>query len=509
MSSRVIKLLHAILFRTAATTGPVLGICSFKYFIRLLLVVFSLFTSSYSFAYCYQVEEGAYLETQSGTTNATAGTMCQALIDSRGIAHMSNYGAAGSGRCYYYASPSGTYLNIGTWVRSGEVESLCAGETPPDPVCPEGAFWDFDSQSCKYPQDDACDSIGASWDPAASACQCDSPTAALVTAAGVTRCMQLRDDSCTKDSPDFKGYATYGDSAGQAVCDGRASCPDGGTPGYVGSGDTMSAVCYSNTPAGSENCDGQAGLQDGVEVCIPNPGDDPDFPDCDGVVGTFNGVKRCIDKPGGHAGCSAGETPGYVGAGDNAQFTCIPSDYKPETCPPGQYVTNAATGGFGCATTGGQSKDDVAAGKTPGTGSGTSQTTVKDAVGNVVGTEESELQIDLTGLTEDTPANNYKTEMDEFSDSELDSIDTDSIVSSFSGADGAFTQRNSLTNLSSFVVTHTIGNSTNCNGSLPFFGMTISCEKFATYNRIVGWMIFIYTLINIYNVIMRKSESGV
>ena len=31
-----------------------------------------------------------------------------------------------------------------------------------------------------------------------------------------------------------------------------------------------------------------------------------------------------------------------------------------------------------------------------------------------------------------------------------------------------------------------------------------SCNR-----RIIGWMIFIYTLIHIYNVIMRKSESGV
>lgn len=499
MSSRFIKQLLAFLFLAAATTGPVLA----------------------STLYLWDRQQITGVDTYAAPFLA-----CNAYKSSltSGQAYSHYEENSSTWNCGYTANSVRQYLGIATRYsttcpygdNSYQCNASCDapntmvnGQCIAPPQCPEGSFWDFDSSSCKYPQDDACDSIGASWDPAASACQCDSPTAALVTAAGVTRCMQLRDDSCTKDSPDFKGYATYGDSAGQAVCDGRASCPDGGTPGYVGSGDTMSAVCYSNTPEGSENCDGQAGLQDGVEVCIPNPGDDPDFPDCEGVVGTFNGVKRCIDKPGGHAGCSAGETPGYVGAGDNATFTCIPSDYKPETCPPGQYVTNAATGGFGCATTGGQSKDDVAAGKTPGTGSGTSQTTQKDAAGNVVGTEESEFQIDLTQLTEDTPANNYKDEMDEFSDTTLEGIDTDSIVSSFSGSDGAFTDRSSLNTLSSFVVTHTIGNTTSCNGSLPFFGYTISCEKFATYNRIFGWIIFILTLINIYNIIMSKSESGV
>lgn len=445
---------------------------------------------------------------------------------------MGSYGALGGttgsgGQCYYYSSPGGTFQNLGEWFRTGVVDGTC--ENPN--ACPVGQTWNGTScvtdcpagstydpfaepPRCTYPQDDACGSIGAHWDPASSACECDSQTQALVTAAGVSRCMQLRDDSCTKDSPDFKGYASSGDSAGQAICDGRASCPDGGTPGYVGSGDSMSAICYSN-PTESEECDGTLGVMNGVQVCIPDPGKDPDFPDCSGVVGTVNGVKMCIHKPTDHPGCKPGETAGYVGTGANPQFTCVPSDYKPETCPPGQYVTNSSTGGFGCAKADGQQKPDAEGnvpGKatgTPGQSTGTASTTTKDAQGNVTGTEETEINLDFTDLLQDQPNNDYKKELDAFSDSTLEDVDTESLVDEFGGADGAFTERNSLDNLGSFVKSHTIGSSTNCSGSLPFFGRVITCEQFSTYNRIIGWMIFIYTLIHIYNIIMRKSESGV
>lgn len=388
---------------------------------------------------------------------------------------------------------------------------------PVIPTCPTGSTWDpfAEPPRCTYPQDDACGAIGAHWDPAASSCQCDSQTDALVTAAGVTRCMKLRDDSCTKDSPDFKGYASSGDSAGQAICDGRASCPDGGIPGYVGFGDTMSAICYSNPVADDPKCNGTPGVMNGVKVCVPDPGKDPDFPDCSGVVGSINGVKQCIHKPTDHPGCKPGETAGYVGTGANPQFTCVPSDYKPQTCPPGQYVINNSTGGFGCAKADGQQKPDSEGnvpGKatgTPGKSTGTATTTKKDAEGNVTGTEESEIKLDFTDLLQDQPNTDYKSEMDAFSDSVLDDLDTDSLIGEFDGADGAFTERNSLNNIGNFLKSHTVGTSTSCSGSLPFFGRVITCEKFATYNRIIGWMIFIYTLIHIYNVIMRKPESGV
>lgn len=391
--------------------------------------------------------------------------------------------------------PSGTVVQGGSCV-------------VPTPTCPNGATWDpfATPPRCTYPQDDACGAIGAHWDPAASACQCDSPTSALVTAAGVTRCMALRDDSCSKDSPDFKGYENV---SGKAICDGRGRCPDGGIAGYVGQGDNISAICYSDPNKDSPDCDGTLGVMNGQKVCVPAPGKDPDFPDCSGVVGKFNGVKQCIHKPTDHPGCKKGETAGYVGVGANQQFTCVPSDYKPETCPPGQYVINQATGGFGCAKADGQSKPDKDAGKQPGKTSGTATTDKKDADGNPAGTEETELELDFSQLLQDTPNTDFKKELDAFSDSTLESVDTDSLVKEFAGSDGAFTERNSLNNLGSFLKSHTIGNSTNCSGTLPFFGRVITCDKFATYNRIIGWIIFIYTLIHIYNVIMRKSEPGV
>lgn len=516
MFSRYLKTLLAILSRTAATTRAGLVVFCSRLFYLLIASFFCFLTSLLFVQQSYAATSISYWHAQkSGQTeflarSSSANGACLYTIQSPYTAD----GSAGYSGGPCYGQLGGNRYNTGTVYRviAEQCEFGNSGYyCNPDPnACPDGTYHDFETGTCKYPQDDACDSIGASWEPASSSCKCDSPTAALVTAAGVTRCMQLRDDSCDSNSPDFKGYATFGDSAGQAVCDGRASCPDGGTPGYVGSGDTMSAICYNSEPQQNDNCDGVSGVQDGVQVCVPRVGaNDPDFPDCDGVVGTFNGVKRCIDRPGGHAGCNAGETPGYAGRGDSAEFVCIPSDYKPETCPPGQYVTNAATGGFGCATASGQSKEDVAAGKTPGKATGTGTATQKDAAGNVIGTEESNIELDLTQLTEDAPSTDFKGELDEFSDSELDTLDMDTVINSFSGTNGAFTERNSLDNVSNFVLTHTIGNNTNCSGSLPFFGYTISCSKFDTYNRIVGWMIFILTMINIYNVIIRPSQSGV
>lgn len=482
MSSRFIRQILAVLLLVAATT-----------------------TTGSAFAYCFTASEGSI----SRTSNVSGPEACRSLISSQGIATNGTFGGSSQGVCYYYP-PNGLYTIYGGWVRTGSLEGTCQNPYP-EPVCPSGSSWDPFSTPprCTYPQDDACGAIGAHWDPAASSCQCDSQTDALVTAAGVTRCMKLRDDSCTKDSPDFKGYASSGDSAGQAICDGRASCPDGGIPGYVGFGDTMSAICYSNPVADDPKCNGTPGVMNGVKVCVPDPGKDPDFPDCSGVVGSINGVKQCIHKPTDHPGCKPGETAGYVGTGANPQFTCVPADYKPQTCPPGQYVTNSATGGFGCAKADGQSKPDKDAGKQPGKTSGTATTDKKDADGNPAGSEETELELDFSQLLQDTPNTDFKKELDAFSDSTLESVDTDSLVKEFAGSDGAFTERNSLNNLGSFLKSHTIGNSTNCSGTLPFFGRVITCDKFATYNRIIGWMIFIYTLIHIYNVIMRKSESGV
>ena len=503
MSPRFIRQFLAVLFLIASTTTPVLA-STLVYW-----------TS----------------DNRSGQRYADALAACKA---SHGFPHSYFYGATAPYTilpCYGSNQESGNGVFI-TNVRqvtitcpNGHAGTSCntttptcpygvfdpvANSCPPDPSenCPPGSTWDpfAEPPRCTYPQDDACGAIGAHWDPAASACQCDSPTSALVTAAGVTRCMALRDDSCSKDSPDFKGYENV---SGKAICDGRGRCPDGGIAGYVGQGDNMSAICYSDPNKDSPDCDGTLGVMNGQKVCVPAPGKDPDFPDCSGVVGKINGVKQCIHKPTDHPGCKKGETAGYVGVGANQQFTCVPSDYKPDTCPPGQYVINQATGGFGCAKADGQSKPDKDAGKQPGKTSGTATTDKKDADGNPAGTEETELELDFSQLLQDTPNTDFKKELDAFSDSTLESVDTDSLVKEFAGSDGAFTERNSLNNLGSFLKSHTIGNSTNCSGTLPFFGRVITCDKFATYNRIIGWMIFIYTLIHIYNVIMRKSESGV
>lgn len=493
MSSRFIRQILAVLLLTAATT-----------------------TASYSATYQW------YHAVETWRTYTSASAACASLgnpypqYPDTSITRHQRFKSETELECQIKGQPSGYNIILAIFFRSGD--SCPAGKTWDSatgscqtPSCPTGATWDpfLTPPRCTYPQDDACGAIGAHWDAAASACQCDSPTSALVTAAGVTRCMALRDDSCTKDSPDFKGYASSGAGAGKAICDGRASCPNGGVPGYVGQGDNLSAICYSDPNKDSPDCNGTLGVMNGERVCVPDPGKDPDFPDCSGVVGTINGVKQCIHKPTNHPGCKPGETAGYVGRGANQQFTCVPADYKPDTCPPGQYVTNAATGGFGCAKADGQSKPDKDAGKQPGKTSGTATTDKKDADGNPAGSEETELELDFSQLLQDTPNTDFKKELDAFSDSTLESVDTDSLVKEFSGSDGAFTERNSLNNLGSFLKSHTIGNSTNCSGTLPFFGRNITCDKFATYNRIIGWMIFIYTLIHIYNVIMRKSESGV
>ncbi len=505
MSPRFIKQLLAFLFLAAGATTPVLADLSW------------------------------YIQNAPETTYSTPGAACSAFessLSSAAIAgtSISSTVSYSSSTSYYCVVTIKVDATGATWyqtqayifksgdgctppaVYTPQVDGCVAPEPPPE--CPAGATWDPFSEPprCTFPQDDACGAIGAHWDPAASSCQCDSQTDALVTAAGVTRCMKLRDDSCTKDSPDFKGYGPRG----QGVCDGRASCPDGGVPGYVGAGDTMSAICYKNPQTPDPTCNGQSGVKDGKKVCIPYPGKDPDFPDCSGVVGTgTDGKKVCIHKPDDHPDCKPGEQWGYFGPGENSVLTCIDKSYQPQTCPPGQYVINQSTGGFGCAKADGQQKPDSEGnvpGKatgTPGKSTGTSTTTKKDAEGNVTGTEESEIKLDFTDLLQDQPNTDFKGEMDAFSDSVLDDLDTDSLIGEFDGADGAFTERNSLNNIGNFLKSHTVGTSTSCSGSLPFFGRVITCEKFATYNRIIGWMIFIYTLIHIYNVIMRKPESGV
>lgn len=325
--------------------------------------------------------------------------------------------------------------------------------------------------------------------------------------------MSAGDDSCTSSSPDFKGYGPFG-----PVCNASARCPNGGTPGHVGQGENMTVVCIppvgENDGEGEGQCNGTTGIKDGVIVCIPKPGTDPDLPDCKGVVGTVGNQKVCIEPATNDSRCKPGETAGYTGVGSDMKFICIPKGYGPETCPPGQYIINKDTEGFGCATASGDNPSDDptknAAGKTPGKVTGNSTTEKKDGAGNTTETGTSAFDFQIEGLFHDAPENTFKGEMDEFGTAALDStIDIDGVVSEFGGSDGAFTQRNSLDNASAFIKTHTVGNSTSCSGSLNFLGYSISCDKFSMYNRILGWMIFVLTAMNIYNTLMRKSDSGV
>lgn len=371
--------------------------------------------------------------------------------------------------------------------------------TPPS--CP-GGFFDYDSKTCAYAQDDACSSIGATWSPDQNSCVC-SGGKTPITSGGVMTCSGLpSQDPCNKDSPDFAGY-----QGTTPMCFGKARCPDGGQPGYVGQGDTAQFVCYP-APTNDPNCNGSVGVVNGEKVCVPSPGKDPDFPDCKGVVGTFNGQKQCIEDATNDSRCAAGETAGYTGTGSNMKFVCIPSNYKPQTCPAGQYVWNTQTGGFGCVTLSSQPPSD--AGKTPGAGSGSSSTTVKDAAGNTTGTEETESEFKIDGLFHDAPTNDYQEKLTAFgADALSKGVDADSLLREFDGQDGAFTERNKLDDLSGFVKTHTIGNNAGCSGNFPFFGYSIQCDKFQTYSRILGWFIFVLTMINIYQLIMAKSESGV
>lgn len=393
---------------------------------------------------------------------------------------------------------------------TNQCELNCTGGLVPNgqtwtcetPSCPTGAYFDFDTQGCAYPQDDPCSAIGATWSPEQSSCVCGGGKTPI-KAGGVMTCSEIpTQDPCNKDSADFAGY-----QGTTPMCFGKARCPDGGQPGYVGQGDTAQFVCYP-APKDDPNCNGSVGVVNGEKVCVPPPGKDPDFPDCKGVVGTFNGTKQCIEDATNDSRCAAGETAGYTGTGSEMKFVCVPSNYKPETCPAGQYTWNTATGGFGCVTLSNQ--DPADAGKTSGGGSSSSTTTVKDAAGNTTGTEETESEFKIEGLFHDAPNNDFKEKLEQYGQSELSKgVKTDELLREFDGQDGAFTERNKLDDLSVFVKTHTIGNVSGCSGTLPFFGYSISCDKFQTYSRILGWFIFVLTLINIYQLVMAKSESGV
>lgn len=488
-------------------------LCSVKHLIRFLLVVVSLFTSSYSLAYCYSAEQGSYIETASGTSNGTAATVCRTIIDQAGIAH-GGYGAlggtdGGGGSCYYY-NPSGAFSTFGEWVRAGTVESLCAGDEPPDPVCPDGQFWDFETESCKYPEDELCPT-GSNWNATTQDCVCDG-AGILSNASGFRICMQPADDSCSSESADFVGYI----NGTKPYCSGRARCPSGSVPGAVTVNGVSEYVCVPQ-PQDDPKCpNGTMGNFNGQTVCVPDPNSDPDCPS--GQSGMVNGQKVCIPKPGDPGGCGPGETPGFVGVGADMQPTCVPANYQPETCPAGQYAWNSATDGFACVTipsTPNVGDDGGPSG--PGTGgsgdnTATGSVVTKNPDGTVKETSDIELKLP-DGLLQDQPQNNYFKETDEFGDSQLEKLDSQSaqILSDFNGEDGAFTQRYKLEDASNRLL-GLFGYSSSCAGDLVFYqsakaSVRATCADLEKMRNLFGWFLYVSTLMGIFNVLMQKQEN--
>lgn len=356
----------------------------------------------------------------------------------------------------------------------------------PTPTCGAGQHYDFDEQRCVYPEDDNCPP-GAAYDPAIQKCSC--PTGSQLSQFGTTAtCLPVGDQSdCTGQSADFMGYSQNPATLGKPLCSGRGRCPDGSKPGYIGAGSDVKLVCAPETGK---------------------------TPGCSGYVGNVNGQDVCLEDPKNDSRCKPGETSGSMGSGENMTHVCIPADFLPKTCPPGQYAyQEGPDGGFACvtnSTTEPPKKNPDGSDKPAGSVSGTGSSTTKDADGNVVETEESELELDFSDLIENAPNDNFKKDLDDFAGKELsDAVDEKDLLSEFSGSDGAFTGRDKLDNAASFVQSHTIGNSTSCSGSLPFMGYVVSCDRFAMYNRIMGWFFFVLTIFRIRDCLMRPSASGV
>ena len=222
----------------------------------------------------------------------------------------------------------------------------------PPPLCPEGQYWDFETESCKWPEDDNCPT-GSNWSPSLKDCVCDGD-GVLSNAQGFRICMPPADDECTPDSPDFKGYY----NGYRPFCSGESRCPPGTTYGVVGKGDFIEHVCVPNKPPEDPDCPGGTiGNMGGKDVCVPPFNkEDPDCPT--GFSGMVNGKKVCQpdpDSPPEDNGCKPGETPGYVGRGDEMKKVCVPEGYKPDTCKSGTYPINNGNGGFACVPVSGGS----------------------------------------------------------------------------------------------------------------------------------------------------------
>lgn len=356
----------------------------------------------------------------------------------------------------------------------------------PTPSCGAGQHYDFDEQRCVYPEDDNCPP-GAAYDPAIQKCSC--PTGSQLSQFGTTAtCLPVGDQSdCTSQSADFMGYSQNPATLGKPLCSGRGRCPDGSKPGYIGAGSDVKLVCAPETGK---------------------------TPGCSGYMGNFQGQDVCLEDPHNDSRCKPGETSGSMGSGDTMTHVCIPADFLPKTCPPGQYAyQEGPDGGFACvtnSTTEPPKKNPDGSDKPSGSVSGTGTSTTTDADGNVVETEESELELDFSGLIENAPNDNFKKDLDDFAGKELnDAVDEKDLLDEFAGSDGAFTQRDKLDNAASFIKSHTIGNSTACSGNLPFMGYVVSCDRFSMYNRIMGWFFFVLTIFCIRDCLMRPSASGV
>ena len=213
------------------------------------------------------------------------------------------------------------------------------------PLCPEGQYWDFETESCKWPEDDQCPT-GSNWSPSLKDCVCDGD-GVLSNAQGFRICMPPAADECTPDSPDFKGYY----NGYRPFCSGEARCPPGTTYGAVGKGDHLEHVCVPNQPPEDPECPGgSVGNMGGERVCVPKFNqEDPDCPT--GFSGTVNGKKVCQpdpDAPPEDSDCKPGETPGYVGKGSELKKVCVPEGYGPPTCKAGTYPVNNGNDGFAC-----------------------------------------------------------------------------------------------------------------------------------------------------------------
>lgn len=379
-----------------------------------------------------------------------------------------------------------------------------------DSICEAPQHFDFESESCKYPEDELCPT-GSNWDPVTQDCVCDG-AGILSNSSGFRLCMQPADDSCSSESADFVGYI----NGTKPYCSGRARCASGSVPGTVTVGGVTEYVCVPSPQEDPKCPNGTMGNYNGETVCIPKPNTDPNCPS--GQSGTVDGQTVCIPKPGDPGGCAAGETPGFAGTGAEMNAICVPADYKPQTCPAGQYAWNSETDGFACVTipstpTVGDDGGPTGPGQ-GGSGDNTATGTVvtKNPDGTVKETSEIELKLP-DGLLQDQPQNNYFTETDEFGDSQLEKLDADtaSILSDFSGADGAFTQRNSLQSASDRLL-GLFGYSTSCSGDLIFYqseNRTIkaSCEKLNKMRELLGWFLYVSTLMGIYNILMQKQEN--